>query len=233
MAEARKTAGAKAQTAKTPAKTTAKSTNNFPWKVIIGLIVAIVIVVGAVLCVIQLTNKKDDKTEDNQSDVALTLENGKGNKLEAKYVSLDGFNYKFLAPANFTTMSAEKVAEDYGTSEAPDLVLTNQDNTVNLALSKPENELSDDQISEYLDVIKQVFESAEAKDIKTNLYEVNGHQVGEIEMVTDYTDEDIYNHMVFFSYNGKLAVTSFNCLDSMRGEWEKVGDNIIKSLVIE
>ena len=65
-----------------------------------------------------------------------------------------------------------------------------------------------------------------------NLTEINGHKVGEIKMVTDYTDEDIFNHMIFFSYDGKLAVISFNCLDDMRGEWEKVGAEIMNSLVI-
>ncbi len=233
MAEARKTTTAKAQDTK-PAKATAKSTNNFPWKVIIGIIVAAVIIAGAIFCIIQLTGNKDDegKKEDDKTETAQVLENGKGNKIDAKYVSLDGFNYKLLAPAEFTTMSAEQIAEDYGTSDAPDLVLTNKDNTVNLALSKPENALSNEQIETYLDAMEQVFDAAEAKDIKTRSYEVNGHKVGEIKMVTDYTDEDIFNHMIFFSYDGKLAVISFNCLDDMRGEWGKVGEEIMKSLVI-
>ncbi len=233
MAEARKTNDAKAKTTTKPAKATAKSTNNFPWKIIIGIIVAAVIIAGAIFCIVQLTHKDNDDTkkEDDKAETAQVLENGQGKKLDAKYVSLDGYNYKLLVPSSFETMSAEKVAEDYGTTEAPDLVMTNKDNTVNLALSKPENALSNDQIEEYLKAMKQIFEAAEAKDIKTNLYEVNNHKVGEIEMVTDYTDEDIYNHMVFFSYDGKLAVISFNCLDSMRGEWGKVGEDIIKSLV--
>lgn len=226
MAEARKTNIAKA---------TAKSTNNFPWKVIIGIIVAAVIIAGIIFCVIQLTSKKDDgddkKTEDGTSITKETLENGKGKKLDAKYVSLDGYNYKLLAPTDFTTMSAAQVAEDYGDSDAPDLVLTNKENTVNLALSKPENTLSDDQIQEYLDTIKAIFELS-ADVIGTNMREVNGHKVGEVKLVTDYTDEDIYNHMAFFSYNGKLAIISFNCLDSMRDEWGKVGEEMINSLII-
>ncbi len=230
MAEARKANDAKAK----PASATAKSTNNFPWKIIIGIIVAAVIIAGAIFCIIQLTNKKDEgnKVEDDKTETAQTLENGKGSKLEAKYISLDGYNYKILAPSDFTEMSADQIAEDYGTSEAPDLVMTNKDNTVNLALSKPENALSDSQISDYLDAIEEVFDTAGAKKIKTNLTEINGHKVGEIKMVTDYTDEDIFNHMVFFSYDGKLAVISFNCLDDMRSEWGKVGEEMMKSLVI-
>lgn len=233
MAEARKTTAAKAQESK-PAKATAKSTNNFPWKIIIGIIVAAVIIAGIIFCIIQLTGNKDEdgKKEDGKTETALTLENGKGNKIDAKYVSLDGFNYKLLAPTEFTNMSAEQIAEDYGTSDAPDLVLTNKDNTVNLAISKPENALSNDQIEAYLEAMKQIFDAAEAKDIKARSYEVNGHKVGEIKMVTDYTDEDIFNHMIFFSYDGKLAVISFNCLDDMRDEWEKVGAEIMNSLVI-
>ena len=230
MAEARKANDAKAK----PASATAKSTNNFPWKIIIGIIVAAVIIAGAIFCIIQLTHKKDEgnKVEDDKTETAQTLENGKGSKLEAKYISLDGYNYKILAPSDFTEMSADQIAEDYGTSEAPDLVMTNKDNTVNLALSKPENALSDSQISDYLDAIEEVFDTAGAKEIKTNLTEINGHKVGEIKMVTDYTDEDIFNHMVFFSYDGKLAVISFNCLDDMRSEWGKVGEEMMKSLVI-
>lgn len=234
MAEARKTDIAKAEDTKST-KATAKSTNNFPWKVIIGIIVAAVIIAGIIFCIIQLTNKKDDgdnkKTEDDTSITKETLENGKGKKLDAKYVSLDGYGYKLLVPTDFTTMSAAQVAEDYGDSDAPDLVLTNKENTVNLALSKPENTLSNDQIQEYLDTIKTLFE-VNADVLDTNLREVNGHKVGEIKLITDYTDEDIYNHMAFFSYNGELAIISFNCLDSMRGEWGKVGEEMIHSLII-
>lgn len=232
MAEARKTNIAKAEDKKST-KATAKSTNNFPWKIIIGIIVATVIIAGIVFCVIQLTNKKDDgdKIEDSKTETAQTLENGKGKKLDAKYATLDGYNYKLLVPADFTNMSAAQIAEDYGTTDAPDLVLTNQDNTVNLALSKPENTLSDDQIQEYLDTIKAIFEIS-ADVIDTNIREVNGHKVGEVKLVTDYTDEDIYNHMAFFSYDGKLAIISFNCLDSIRDEWGKVGEEMINSLII-
>lgn len=193
MAEARKTSNAKAK----PASATAKSTNNFPWKIIIGIIVAAVIIAGAIFCIIQLTGHKDDedKKEDGKTETTQVLETGKGKKLDAKYVALEGYDYKLLAPADFTNMSATQIAEDYGTSDAPDLVLANKDNTVNLALSKPENVLSDSQIPEYLETIEQVFDAAGAKDIKTQLTEVNGHKVGEIKMVTDYTDEDIFNHM--------------------------------------
>lgn len=235
MAEARKQSNTKPKETKT-VKTAAKkadATNSFPWKIIISIIVAAVIIAGIIFCIMHFAQNKDDsKTEDDKTETAYTLENGKGKKIEAKYVSLDGYNYKLLAPSSFTTMSAEKIKEDYGETEAPDLVMTNSDNTVNLALSKPENALTDDQIEEYLKVMKQVFEATEAKDIKTNLYEVNNHKVGEIEMVTDYTDEDIYNHMIFFSYDGKLAIVSFNCLDDMRDEWGKVGEEMIDSLII-
>lgn len=234
MAEARKTNIAKAEDTKST-KATAKSTNNFPWKVIIGIIVAAVIIAGVIFCIIQLTSKKDEnndkKADDNTSVTKEVLENGKGKKLDAKYVSLDGYNYKLLAPTDFTVMSAEQIAEDYGESDAPDLVLTNKENTVNLALSKPENSLSDDQIQEYLDTIKAIFELS-ADVISSDTREINGHKVGEIKLITDYTDEDIYNHMAFFSYNGKLAIISFNCLNNMRDEWGKVGEEMINSLII-
>ncbi len=239
MAEARKQSNTKPKETKS-AKATAKkadSTNSFPWKVIIGIIVAAVIIAGVIFCIMHFTQNKDDnnKTEDDKTETSYTLENGKGNKLEAKYVSLDGYNYKLLAPSNFTTMSKEKVEEDYGDGEdnssIPDLVLTNSDNTVNLALSKPENALANSQIEEYLKAMKSIFD-INADVISTNTREVNGYKVAEIKLVTDYTDEDIYNHMAFFSYDGKLTVISFNCLDSMRDEWGKVGEEMINSLVI-
>lgn len=234
MAEARKQSNTKPKETKT-VKTAAKkadATNSFPWKIIIGIIVAAVIIAGIIFCIMHFAQNKDDsKTEDDKTETAYTLENGKGKKIEAKYVSLDGYNYKLLAPSSFTTMSAEKIKEDYGETEAPDLVMTNSDNTVNLALSKPENALTDDQIEEYLNVMKSIFDMS-AEVISTNTREVNGHKVAEIKLVTDYTDEDIYNHMAFFSYDGKLAIVSFNCLDDMRDEWGKIGEEMINSLII-
>lgn len=234
MAEARKQSNTKPKETKT-VKTTAKKadvTNSFPWKIIISIIVAAVIITGIIFCIMHFAQNKDDsKTEDDKTETAYTLENGKGKKIEAKYVSLDGYNYKLLAPSSFTTMSAEKIKEDYGETEAPDLVMTNSDNTVNLALSKPENALTDDQIEEYLKAMKSIFDMS-AEVISTNTREVNGHKVAEIKLVTDYTDEDIYNHMAFFSYDGKLAIVSFNCLDDIRDEWGKIGEEMINSLII-
>ena len=212
------------KTVKTTADTSTKAapkTSHHVWKTVVAVITAAVVV--AVLVFVGA------KIIANCADTNHSLETGKNEKLDAKYVSIDDLKYRILVPTNFKSLSAEEIAKEYTSDDAPDAVYSNSNSTVNIAMSKPEQTLSNDQIKTYLDTIKAVFDLS-AKVISTDYYEVDGHNVGTIKLVTDFTDESIYNHMMFFSYDGKLALISFNCRDNMRDEWEKVGDEIIKSL---
>lgn len=250
MAETRKTTKAKTKPAKKPAikptskpsvkpketktvqTTTAKPTAakapvaDQKHSVSKGLLIAIIaiaiiaVVAGVVTCVISGCMNKNE---------TVMIENGKGDKVESKYASLEGYKYRVLVPTSFKTLTAEEIAKDYGTSEAPELVYANEENTVNVAFSKPNNSLKNDEVKEYLDAMKTILNTS-MDVISAESVEKDGHTVGVLKVVSELDDEKIYNEMAFFSYEDKLAIVTFNCRDKVRTEWEKVGNSIIDSL---
>lgn len=232
-----KTASAKsgAKTNTKTAKTSknavnSKSTSGSASKIILGIIIGVSLVVCIIFAICKITTSNDNS--DSTSEVNTpTLENGKGDKIDAKYVGIENYDYEVLVPSKFKSLSGQEMTEIYGDDSAADLVYSNDDHSVNIAFSKPEEEINNDEMQEYLDAMKTVF-GMSGEILGSELYEVNGHKVGNIRLVTEYSDEKLYNDVVFFPYDGKLAIISFNCKDETRSEWEKVGEGIIKSLKI-
>lgn len=178
------------------------------------------VIAGITFCVINNCMTRDE---------VVLIENGKGEQVESKYVSLENYKYRVLVPTSFKVLTAEEIAKDYGTTEAPELVYANEENTVNVAFSKPNNSLKNDEVKEYLDAMKTILNTS-MDVISAETVEKDGHTVGVLKVVSELDDEKIYNEMAFFSYEDKLAIVTFNCRDKVRSEWEKVGNAIIDSL---
>lgn len=207
---------------------------------IAAIIAIIVIIVAVVVAVVFINNKKDgdsdttngdDTSKVEDTDTKKTIKNGKGEEIAAKQYRPEGADYTILIPESFTEMSDDEIAKKYTNGEAPSVVFTNKDGSVNVAINASNQTLPDDQIGDYLDAMKQIFESA-SEVVDSNLTEVDGHHVGSIKLIADAIDEngDILNHMAFFSSDGNLVAFAFNCPDSARDEWEQVGDEIVESL---
>lgn len=213
-------------------KPTTKNNKKPNWGIIAGIIAAVVIVVVIIIVVICMVNgKKDDQsnadTGNNKTETSLVTETGKGDKIDMKYVSLDGESFSVQVPSNFRKLSASEIASSYDDDELT-TVYSDEDNTVNIALSTSDTELKNSDIKEYLDVMEEYM--AEYSDVlSAKSFEVDGHTIGSLEILS----EGIYNHMTFFSYKGNLAIVTFNCEEDLRDEWEKVGDYIIDSLKFE
>lgn len=203
-----------------PAVTTSKSSASKGILITIIIVAILAVVAGVVVCVVNGCFQKNE---------TVMIENGKGDKIESKYASLEGYKYRVLVPTSFKTLSAEEIAKDYGTTEAPELVYANADNTVNIAFSKPNNSLKNDEVEEYLNAMKTILGTS-MDVLSTNLVEKDGHKVGILKVVSELEDEKVYNEMAFFSYDDKLAIVTFNCRDKVRSEWEKVGSSIIDSI---
>jgi len=191
--------------------------------IILIVVAALAVVAGVTACIInQCINGE-----------TVMIENGNGEKIKAKRIGLEGYKYTVAVPTDFKKLSAEEIkANGYGTSEAPEAVYANTGDTVNIVFSKPENTLANDQVEEYLKAMKVILGTSMTV-ISTETKVVDNHNVGVMKVVADTSNEKVYNQMAFFSYDGKLAIISFNCKDEVRGEWEKAGENIINSLKIK
>lgn len=176
--------------------------------------------------------KKDEKNPETKPkrDESLIVETGRGNKIETEYLHIDDKFYLKI-PKEFSQLDDEIISEKYG-GDVPDIVFSNEEINVNIAISLTENPMQNSQIEEYKDFMVSLFKGY-GEIVSTDYYNVADHHVGQIKLISDAVDTQVYNHMIFFSYNDKLVIVTFNCTLKLKDEWETVGDFIIDSLLFE
>ena len=96
-----------------------------------------------------------------------------------------------------------------------------------MAVSLTDDKMSNAQIKSYKEAMENLLKNNSGI---ISLYEVSGHNIGKIKLISNAQDTSIYNNMIFFSYNDKLVIVTFNCTTELQKEWQSVGDFIIDSL---
>ncbi len=199
-------------------------------KAVAWIIGGVVIVIVLIAIAIGLTTNENSNTNNSNRDT-LSIENGKGEEVKTKYYHLENDKFYIKVPTNFKTLTPAEINKKYS-GDVPDAVFSSPDEKVNIAISAGEVAVENDQIKEYLDVMKGLLESS-SDIIDSKYYEIDGHNIATIKVATNGSEGEYYNHMMFFSYENKLVVIAFNCELSERGTWEKVGDFIIDSLYFD
>lgn len=194
--------------------------------------IAVIVVVFVIACgIITLLLNQDTKRLEEEQKIYSTLDTTlkDGTKIETQYYNLDDGKFFVKVPKNFTQMDAETIAIKYPNAEAPNIVFTNEETTINVAISLTEHVLPDNQMETYLENVKKTL--VNFQDVKATTFQRDHHTVGEIEFVSQASDTAIYNHMISFSNNGFLAIVTFNCTQEQEENWKEVGNFIINSLM--
>lgn len=152
---------------------------------------------------------------------------GNSEKVETESLSFDDKFY-LKVPRSFKRLDDEIIAEKYH-GDVPDIVFSNDEININIAVSFTENQMADSQIERYKELMENLLEH-NGTILDTDYYRVDNHNVGQIKVISDAVDTQIYNNMIFFSYDGKLVLISFNCTKKLKDEWDDIGDFIISSL---
>lgn len=195
--------------------------------VIFGIICAVII---GVCLIIQFVIKKEDKELQKESEKleTLTIRTEKGIEIETEYYGFDNNNFYLKIPKSFKQLDYETITTKYN-GNVPNIVFSNDETTINVVVSLTDNEISNTQIKSYKETMEKLLKN-NSKIIISDLYEVNKHNIGKIKLISNAQDTSIYNNMIFFSYNGKLIIATFNCTTELQKEWQSVGDFIIDSL---
>lgn len=174
--------------------------------------------------------KNEDKKleEESQKYESLIVETKSGNPIETEYTHIGDEKFYVKIPTIFKQLDDEIVRKKYN-GDVPDIVFSNNETTINVAISLTENRIRDNQIKEYKEYMEVLLKGS-SQIIDSNYYKVDNHNVGQIKLISEATDTSIYNNMIFFSYNDKLVIIAFNCTENLKEEWNEVGDFIIDSL---
>lgn len=200
-------------------------------KIIIFAIVCIVIVVACV--VVQILLNKDTKKLEEESKKFETLitQTKSGETIETEYIHIEDNKFYIKVPKKFKQLDYETITKKYQ-GDIPKVVFSNEETTINLAISITNNELKNNQIKSFKEQMENVLKG-NSEILETNYYEVDNHNIAKIKLISKGTDTDIYNNMICFSYNDKQVIITFNCTKELQEEWQEVGDFIIDSLFIK
>lgn len=200
-------------------------------KKIIKTVFGIVCVLIIIVCIIiQIVIKNEDKKlkKESQKYETLISETSSGNKIETEYTHIEDEKFYIKVPKNFKQLDYETIIRKYN-GDVPNVVFSNDETTINVAISLTENQMRDNKIKEYKEYMEKILKN-QSEILETNYYNVDNHNIGQIKLISNATDTKIYNNMIFFSYNDKLVIITFNCTENLKDEWKNVGDFIIDSL---
>ena len=196
-------------------------------KIIVGIVSIVIIIICLVLQI--LINKDTERLkEEGKKFETLIVETKSGKQIETEYMRLEGETFYIKMPKNFSQLDKQTILKKYS-GDVPDIVFSNEETTINVAISLTENKMKNNQIKEFNQMMENLWKE-KAEILTTNVYEVNHHQVGQIKLITNAVDTKIYNNIICFSYQDKLVIVTFNCTEELKEEWMNVGDFIIESL---
>ena len=144
---------------------------------------------------------------------------------------LDG-RIELLMPVGFTEMTPESLKSKYPSSKPPQLVITDERGATNVALTWSQSSASQAELSSYKVYLQAALEKAQpkAKWYNQGIQDIDGRQVGYLELLTPVPDGVIYNLIFFTDMEERLLMVSFNCLEEEIAIWKPTAQQIMKSL---
>lgn len=160
----------------------------------------------------------------------VNVSTGTGGNIATKFVNIPDYKISVLVPTSFKELSAEESKPLYN-SESIKVAYANDAKTAVVSFSQSGDKFTNEEVEKFINTIRTAVNAAGAKDIQTNFYTVDNHNIGTIKFING--GENIaypYRYMAVFSEDNKATIVAFECKEELREEWEVVGDAIIKSL---
>ena len=195
---------------------------------IIFVVICVIFVIACTVIQIKVRRETAELEKEAEKYETLITSTKSGEQVETEYTHIEDNKFFVKIPKSFETLDSETINIKYN-GDVPSVVFSNEDITINIAINMTENDMSNDEIEEYKNQMEEMSKDS-SEILSSNYYEVDNHNVGQIKMMTEAVDTNIYNNIIFFSYNDKLVLINFNCTEELREEWEGVGDFITDSL---
>ena len=197
------------------------------------ILISIIILVIIIVTIILINNYKTKKELEERLEKINTLEitTVSGENIVTEYKNIPEENFFIKIPTTFTELDDDIIADNYY-GNLPQVVYSNDDVTINVLINMTDDEMNNEQIKDYFDEMLTIL-ADNSRIIYSDYYEVDNHNVGNIKYMSNSVDSKIYNNTIYFSYNNKLVLVSFNCTEQLQDEWQKVGDFIIESLYLD
>lgn len=211
-------------------KNVKKETNMKKKKIItiIGVVVFLIIITTCIVIQVVIAEKNKELEKESKKYETLITKTKEGSLIETEYTHVDNHDFYIKVPKSFKQLTKEEIMKKYN-GEVPSIVFSNDDLTINVAISMTNNKMLNTEIKQYKEYMETLLKNS-GEIIESKYFQVDGHNIGQIKLISKAVDTEIYNNMIFFSYQDKLVIITFNCTKKWKEEWQQVGDFIIDSL---
>jgi len=146
------------------------------------------------------------------------------------------FNNKLAikVPAGFFQMPQELIKSKYPGGNAPQVVYTNDNYSINIAFNYTTSKATAEQLAVYRDVLVKQFNSTlPVKEwLRNEVTEINGKKLIIFSLITQAVDTEVYNLMFITDMHGRLLMGTFNCTQEQTKKWKPVAETIIQTIRI-
>ena len=127
-------------------------------KIVFGVVCVIIV---AVCIIIQIVMKNETRELEKEGEKFSTLEvqTTSGKKIETEYVHVEDNKFFIKIPTNFIQLDHDTIMNKYS-GDIPDIVFSNEETTMNVAISITENNMKDDQIKTYQSTMKNILKNS-------------------------------------------------------------------------
>lgn len=160
----------------------------------------------------QNENKKVDEQADLKNMEA-AKQSIQENRFEKKSIQID-------IPTELRKLSTVELTKKYPGKNRPDLGYGNEDGSVSVGISITSKELGEDELESFIKSTKlSLFVNKEVEWISDSIETINGYKYAVLKFWSHSIDGDVFNILCAGSIDGKLAMMTFNCLDSEYSSW--------------
>ena len=152
-----------------------------------------------------------------------------------KTISLFNNKAEIKVPKELTEMTAGMWTIKYHDLPRPELVLTDENGEVNLLAELTKQPIADSQVVLYKDFRVSNLKKTR-KDVTIlgeGMKKIGGKNIGFIKFTSQASDQKIFNYYFFTSVNGKIMLLTFNCIEKLQPDWEKVADQMLNSIKVK
>jgi len=140
--------------------------------------------------------------------------------------------FRLNLPEGFTITTQEAAAAKYPTNYRPQLIYTDETNTINIIFKHTDSPLKDEETEAFKDAMMQAMKQARPiigwyEDGAT---EIGGKTIGYFDLLVPTIDLPVYNFLFFFALDGRAFMAGVNCPETEMELWQPIAKGIMESL---
>ncbi|WP_068777099.1 hypothetical protein [Paenibacillus sp. FJAT-26967] len=135
-------------------------------------------------------------------------------------------------PKDFTDMPDHMSAIKYPHTQRPQIIKMNEDGSINITLSRIDQDLEDDWVQELTEGMMAILRKVNPSNVffTNGIEEIHGKTAGYFEFKSPALDTFLYNLMFFMELDGKTLMGTFSCKYSDYEAWRDTAFEMMRAV---